>query len=377
MKNIQQNQSINLPNFNFTCISHSKIYNSYCKTCKINICNNCSGHSSHKVISFSKIGMTNNELKEMEILIKNFDENLRKMKVVKNNIKSFFIKAKINNSNTSVYENDSKNNFIKFYIQWLEIANKKININQVFNDITRDYSSKDYEKNIYLSMLAEQCEYFNDMYNYLEDMIKFEKDKILSSDERNLLNIAMKNKIKKNLNAIRTASAYMNKEKKKEKSSFLPYIIEYKEKLVFKLEENCKKFIEFTDLFLLSKENDDKSKVFYYKINGDNYRRMAEAEENSKKDIIEKANSSYNNALNYSKNLDIIDSLRLGLLLNFSVFNYENLNNSKKAIEICRNTIKESETKLKEADEDDDDVKDSISIINLMKENLELWESEN
>ena len=99
---------------------------------------------------------------------------------------------------------------------------------------------------------------------------------------------------------------------------------------------------------------------------------MAEAEENSKKDIIEKANSSYNNALNYSKNLDIIDSLRLGLLLNFSVFNYENF---KKAIEICRNTIKESETKLKEADEDD--VKDSISIINLMKENLELWESEN
>ena len=169
----------------------------------------------------------------------------------------------------------------------------------------------------------------------------------------------------------------MNKEKKKEKSSFLPYIIEYKEKLVFKLEENCKKFIEFTDLYLLSKENDDKSKVFYYKINGDNYRRMAEAEENSKKDIIEKANSSYNNALNYSKNLDIIDSLRLGLLLNFSVFNYENLNNPKKAIEICRNTIKESETKLKGADEDDDDVKDSISIINLMKENLELWESEN
>ena len=66
------------------------------------------------------------------------------MKVVKKNIKSFFIKAKINNSNTSVYENDTKNNFIKFYIQWLEIANKKININQVFNDITREYLLKKY-----------------------------------------------------------------------------------------------------------------------------------------------------------------------------------------------------------------------------------------
>ena len=39
--------------------------------------------------------MTNNELKEMELLIKNFDENLRKMEVIKRNIKSFLIKLNL------------------------------------------------------------------------------------------------------------------------------------------------------------------------------------------------------------------------------------------------------------------------------------------
>ena len=53
------------------------------------------------------------------------------------------------------------------------------------------------------------------MYYYMEDIVKFDKDKILSSDERNLLSIAMKNKINNNMNAIRTVSAYFNREKKK------------------------------------------------------------------------------------------------------------------------------------------------------------------
>ena len=323
----------NLPDFNFQCNLHSKIYNSYCKTCQMNICDICSNHSSHQVISFSNLGMTNNELKEMEILMKNFDENLRKMEVIKRNIKSFFDKAKLINSNTSIFENDTKNNFIKFYIEWLGAANEKIKVNQMINDITRQYSSKQYEKNIYLTMIAEQCNYFNDMYYYMEDIVKFDKDKILSSDERNLLSIAMKNKINNNMNAIRTVSAYFNREKKK-KSDYLPYIIEYKQKLMIELEENCYKFIEVIDL-LLPKAKDDQSKVFYYKLKGDYYRRMAEAEEgNLKKVATEGAKKSYDNALQYIKTLKIIDPIRLGLFLNLSVYYYEILENHQKQLKL-------------------------------------------
>ncbi len=72
-------------------------------------------------------------------------------------------------------------------------------------------------------------------------MIKFDKDRILKLDERNLLNITMKNKINTNLNVIITLSIYMNKEKKKERSNYLPFTIEYKQKLMIELEENCKR----------------------------------------------------------------------------------------------------------------------------------------
>ena len=213
------------------------------------------------------------------------------------------------------------------------------------------------------------------MYYYMEDIVKFYKDKILSSDERNLLSIEMKNKINNNMNAIRTVSAYFNREKKK-KSDYLPYIIEYKQKLMIELEENCYKFIEVIDL-LLPKAKDDQSKVFYYKLKGDYYRRMAEAEEgNLKKVATEGAKKSYDNALQYIKTLKIIDPIRLGLFLNLSVYYYEILENHQKAIEISRNTIKESEKDLKNVDEEDDEIKDAISIINLIKENLSKWESD-
>ena len=54
--------------------------------------------------------------------------------------------------------------------------------------------SQVYEKNVYLAMLAEQCNRFDEMVQFLEDMVK-NRDKDLNSDERNLLSIAYKNSI--------------------------------------------------------------------------------------------------------------------------------------------------------------------------------------
>ena len=49
--------------------------------------------------------------------------------------------------------------------------------------------SEKYEKQVYLAMLAEQCGRFEDMTEFLEEMVKNKKED-LSSDERNLLSIA-------------------------------------------------------------------------------------------------------------------------------------------------------------------------------------------
>lgn len=87
-----------------------------------------------------------------------------------------------------------------------------------------------YEKNIFLAMLAEQCNRFDEMVQFLEDMLKA-RDKDLSNDERNLLSIAYKNSVSSRRTALRTIIAYETKEKKKETSTFLPFIQEYHKKV--------------------------------------------------------------------------------------------------------------------------------------------------
>ena len=79
---------------------------------------------------------------------------------------------------------------------------------------------------IYLAMLAEQCNRFDEMVQFLEDMLK-SREKDLSNDERNLLSIAYKkNSVSSRRTALRTIIAYETKEKKKETSTFLPFIQE-------------------------------------------------------------------------------------------------------------------------------------------------------
>jgi 14-3-3 protein epsilon len=116
--------------------------------------------------------------------------------------------------------------------------------------------STKYEKNVYLAMLAEQCGRFKEMVQFLEDMVK-QRDKDLNSDERNLLSIAYKNSISGLRSAVRTVLAYESKEKKKENSTFLPYITEYKQQVEDELTKLCQGVLKTTDDLLLKKAEDD------------------------------------------------------------------------------------------------------------------------
>ena len=233
-----------------------------------------------------------------------------------------------------------------------------------------------YEKNIYLAMLAEQCNRFKEMVQFLEDMVK-SRDKDLNSDERNLLSIAYKNNISGARNATRTITAYEEKEKKKENSTFLPYIQEYKKKVQDELTKTCKAVLATTDAELLKKAEDDEAKVFYAKMKGDYNRYIAEYAEGSlKKEVSDGALAAYNQANDFAKSLKVLNPIKLGLSLNFSVFYYEVMNDHKKAIEIAKSAVDEAEKELPNIDEDADENRDTVSIFNLLKENLDMWTSE-
>jgi 14-3-3 protein epsilon len=233
-----------------------------------------------------------------------------------------------------------------------------------------------YEKQVYLAMLAEQCSRFEDMMEFLEEMVKGKKED-LTSDERNLLSIAYKNTISLRRQAIRTLLAYETKEKKKEESAYLNFIIEYKNKVEKELENLCQKIINNIDTYLLPKSNDTEAKVFYHKMKADYYRYIAEnVEGEAKKTHADNSLKSYTEASEAAKGLAITNPIRLGLALNFSVFYYEVFNNQETACSIAKETLDEAKKSLANVDEDDDEHRDAFSIINLLNENLSMWTNE-
>ena len=66
--------------------------------------------------------------------------------------------------------------------------------------------------------------------------------------------------------------------------------------------------------------------------------------------------------------------IKLGLALNYSVFQYEGMKDHKAAISLADQALQEALEKIDELDEDE--FRDAKSIIELLKENLTLWKEE-
>ena len=237
--------------------------------------------------------------------------------------------------------------------------------------------SAKYEKNVYLAMLAEQCNRFEEMTEFLEQMLK-SREKDLNSDERNLLSIAYKNSVTSRRTALRTIIAYEMKEKKKESSTFLPYIQEYRKKIEEELSKWCHQVISVIDNHLLKKAEDPEARVFYLKMKGDYNRYNAEYAQGEQKTTIgAAAEEAYGQATEQAKQLNPTNPIALGLALNFSVFHYEVKGNHETACAIAKNTLDAANKEIPQnVDEDDEQYRDAMSIINLLKENLEMWKIE-
>jgi 14-3-3 protein epsilon len=66
--------------------------------------------------------------------------------------------------------------------------------------------------------------------------------------------------------------------------------------------------------------------------------------------------------------------IRLGLALNYSVFYYEIKNDSNKACELAKGAFDEAIGVIETSSEDT--MKDSMLIMQLLRDNLTLWSSE-
>jgi len=148
------------------------------------------------------------------------------------------------------------------------------------------------------------------------------------------------------------------------------------QKVEKELDDICQKILELLDNNLIVNADDPESKVFYFKMKGDYHRYIAEyKQDDDKKGASDAACAAYGQAMTVAEQgLAVTHPIRLGLALNFSVFHYEVRNNPDEACKMARKAFEEAIAELDNVSEDS--YKDSTLIMQLLRDNLTLWTSD-
>merc|ERR1712080_131100 len=138
----------------------------------------------------------------------------------------------------------------------------------------------------------------------------------------------------------------------------------------------CDTILGLLDKHLIAKASNGESKVFYQKMKADYFRYIAEYTEGDKKSNASKsAKEAYKAAQDVAeKDLAVTHPIRLGLALNFSVFQYEVLGEPDEACKMAREAFEQAIAELDNVAEDS--YKDSTLIMQLLRDNLTLWTSD-
>merc|ERR1711879_953806 len=151
---------------------------------------------------------------------------------------------------------------------------------------------------------------------------------------------------------------------------------EYCTKVEGELQKICDTILGLLSGNLISKASTGESKVFYQKMKADYYRYIAEfSKDQAKNAAAENARQAYEEAHKVAeKDLAVTHPIRLGLALNYSVFQYEVLNNPDEACKMARTAFEDAIAELDNVAEDS--YKDSTLIMQLLRDNLTLWTSD-
>jgi len=230
------------------------------------------------------------------------------------------------------------------------------------------------DRNVYFAKLAEQAERYDEMADYMEEVAKVDEE--LSVEERNLLSVAYKNAVGSRRAAWRIITSVEAKESTKGNAEQAGFAKEYCQKVEKELQKICGTILGLLDSNLIPKASTGESKVFYQKMKADYFRYIAEfTTDKQKTDAAESARQAYSEAAKVAEaDLAVTHPIRLGLALNYSVFLYEVLNNPDDACKMARTAFEDAIAELDNVAEDS--YKDSTLIMQLLRDNLTLWTSD-
>jgi 14-3-3 protein epsilon len=218
--------------------------------------------------------------------------------------------------------------------------------------------------------LAEQAERFDEMVEHMKAVAGQPQE--LTVEERNLLSVAYKNVIGSRRAAWRVISSI----EQKGEPDKMNLIQSYRTKIEKELEDICADILAIIESELIPNSTSEEGKVFYYKMKGDYHRYLAEFQQSdTRKASSGAALEAYQNASTIANaDLPPTHPIRLGLALNFSVFYYEVLSSPDRACHLAKQAFDDAIAELDTLSEES--YKDSTLIMQLLRDNLTLWTSD-
>ena len=230
------------------------------------------------------------------------------------------------------------------------------------------------EESVFMAKLAESAERYDDMVDAMKAVAKLDVE--LTVEERNLLSVSYKNVIGARRASWRIVSSIEQKEESKGNTPNVEKIQEFRKTVETELNILCSDILSLLDDHLISSASSPYSKVFFHKMKGDYYRYLAEfSTDEALAKASENSAAAYEEAFTLaSSGLDSTNPIRLGLGLNYSVFQYEILHNPDEAIKLAKQAFEDAIAQVDRLE--DEEYKDSTLIMQLLRDNLTLWTSE-
>jgi len=232
-----------------------------------------------------------------------------------------------------------------------------------------------------LSQVAEAAERYEDMVAIMNALVKkkLEVKESLTLDMRNLLSVAYKNVV-----GAKRSSWRMLTDENMQVDVKPDILTKYQKQVESELDKICQEVLQILKQLSvqnnvkLEEENDDTTQnelnecqVFYLKMIGDYYRYLTEAFKDNE-EYKENCSKNYAEAMELAKKtLEPTHPTRLGLALNFSVCYYEILSQKDEACKLAKTAFDEAIEKLDSLN--DASYKDSTLIMQLLRDNLTIW----
>ena len=220
--------------------------------------------------------------------------------------------------------------------------------------------------------LYESTEKFDLMFEEINKFVELNPE--LSKEERIILNNGYKNIITGQRRTWRDLVKTETKERDSGNQVTSDWAKELRLEVESEILEASGKVLEIVNQYLIPNAKTDESKLFFLKMKADFLRYQAEINQGDEYvALYNMSMQTYIEGMTLGEKLPVWNTVRLGNALNYSVLMYEVVLKKEPAINIAKTAYDEVMKIIDDIEKD----KELILLIQLLKENISLWNNDN